>query len=139
VYSNGSQDELGNTGWGAVTFYKARATKAKGCLPNAEVYNAEAVMAHKAIKLAREQIQADPDIKEIILFLDNSAVVNGILGKTPHSLQRAYMGLRKIAKDLQPRIRTKIAPRHRLNTGHRLTQIQFFFPLFLITRSERGL
>ncbi|KAL7893541.1 hypothetical protein HDV64DRAFT_262387 [Trichoderma sp. TUCIM 5745] len=36
-------DEVGNTGWGAVTFHEARATKSNGCLPNAEVYDAEAV------------------------------------------------------------------------------------------------
>ncbi|PON20640.1 hypothetical protein TGAM01_v210514 [Trichoderma gamsii] len=81
AYSNGSQDELGNTGWGAVTFHKARATKSNGCLPNAEVYDAEAVKAFEAIKLAKERIRADPGIKEIILFLDNSAVTLAALEK----------------------------------------------------------
>ncbi|PNP37739.1 hypothetical protein TGAMA5MH_10340 [Trichoderma gamsii] len=55
AYSDGSQDEFGNTGWGAVTFHKARATKSNGCLPNAEVYDAEAVGAYEAIKLAKER------------------------------------------------------------------------------------
>ncbi|PNP44425.1 hypothetical protein TGAMA5MH_03815 [Trichoderma gamsii] len=109
AYSDGSQDEFGNTGWGAVTFHKARATKSNGCLPNSEVYDAEAVGAFEAIKLARERIRLDPSINEIILFLDNSAVVDGILGPTPYSSQSAYMGLRKIAKDLQPGIRTRVA------------------------------
>lgn len=98
AYSDGFQDELGNTGWGAVTFHKARATKSNGCLPNAEVYDAEAVGAFEAIKLAKERIRSDPDIKEVILFLDNSAVVDGTLGLTPPSSQGAYMGLRKMAK-----------------------------------------
>ena len=109
AYSDGSQDELGNTGWGAVTFHKARATKTNGCLPNAEVYDAEAVGAFEAIKLAKKRIQSDPDIKELILFLDNSAVVDGILGLTPASTQGVYMGLRKIAKDLSPNTVTKVA------------------------------
>ncbi|KAK0755718.1 hypothetical protein N5P37_011734 [Trichoderma harzianum] len=54
AYSDGSQDELGNTGWGAVTFHKAQATKSNGCPPNAEVYDAEAVGAYEAMKFARE-------------------------------------------------------------------------------------
>ena len=109
AYSDGSQDEIGNTGWGAVTFHKARATKARGSLANAEVYDAEAVGAFEALKLARDRIRADPDIKELILFLDNSAVVDGILGPTPASSQGAYMGLRKIAKELQPSVTTRVS------------------------------
>lgn len=59
-HSHGSQDELGNTGWGAVTFHRARATKANECLPNAEVYDAEAVGAFKAVKLAKEHVTNQP-------------------------------------------------------------------------------
>ncbi|KAL7919595.1 ribonuclease H-like domain-containing protein, partial [Trichoderma austrokoningii] len=95
--------------WGAISFHKARATKSNGCLPNAEVYDAEAVGAFEAMKLARERTRQDPSINEVILFLDNSAVVDGILGQTPHSSQSAYMGLRKIAKELLPGIHTKVA------------------------------
>lgn len=100
-YSDGSQDKAGNTGWGAVTYHDCRSTSACGYIPNAEVYDAEAVGAYEAMKLA--------SIREVRLFLDNSAVVDGILGKTPDSSQRAYMGLRKIAKDLGPRVTTKVA------------------------------
>ncbi|PON20241.1 hypothetical protein TGAM01_v210883 [Trichoderma gamsii] len=80
-----------------------------GALPNADVYDAEAVGAFEGINLAEERIRSDPDIEEVILFLDNSAVVDGILGLTPASSQGAYMGLRTIAKDLQPGIRTRVA------------------------------
>ncbi|KAL7922562.1 ribonuclease H-like domain-containing protein, partial [Trichoderma austrokoningii] len=109
AYSDGSQDEIGNTGWGAISFHKARATKSNGCLPNAEVYDAEAVGAFEAMKLARERARQDPSINEVILFLDNSAVVDGILGQTPRSSQSAYMGLRKIARELLPGTHTKVA------------------------------
>lgn len=109
AYSDGSQDKLGNTGWGAVIFHKARVTKSNGCFPNAEVYDIEAVGAYEVIKLAKEQIRSNPDIKEVILFLDNLAVVDGILGQILYSLQYAYMGLRKIAKDLRPGVCTKVA------------------------------
>lgn len=54
---------------GAVTFHKAQATKSNGCLPNAEVYDAEAVGAFKAIKLARYCARKDLGINKIILFL----------------------------------------------------------------------
>lgn len=56
AYLNGFQDKFGNIGQGAVIFYKAQATKFNRCLPNIEVYNAEAVKAFKAIKLAKECI-----------------------------------------------------------------------------------
>lgn len=63
----------------------------------------------EAVKLAKERVRSDPDIKEIILFLDNSAVVDGILGPTPASSQGAYIGLRKIAKELLPDVTTRVA------------------------------
>lgn len=94
---------------GAVAFHKARATKACGNLANAEVYDAEAVGAFEALKLAKARIRANPDIKELILFLDNSSVVDGILGPTPASSQGAYMGLGKIAKELLPSVTTRVA------------------------------
>lgn len=103
AYSDGSQDELRSTGCGAATFYRARATTSCGHLPNAEVYDAE------ALKLARTRIAADPIIKELILFLGNSVVVDGILGPTPASSQGAYMGLRKIAKKPLPEVITRVA------------------------------
>lgn len=109
AYSDGSQDECGNTGWGAVTFHNARATSSCGNLPNAEVYDAEAVGAFEALKLAKTRIRSNPDIKELILFLDNSAVVDGILGTTPASSQNAYMGLRRIAKEILPEVITRVA------------------------------
>ncbi|KAL6789519.1 hypothetical protein GGI42DRAFT_245377 [Trichoderma sp. SZMC 28013] len=69
--------------------------------------------AHEAMKLAKERIRGNPNIREVLLFLDNSAVVDDILGKTPDSSQKAYMGLRKIAKDLPPppppRVTTRVA------------------------------
>ncbi|KAL7922561.1 hypothetical protein ACQKWADRAFT_82194 [Trichoderma austrokoningii] len=61
------------------------------------------------MKLARERARQDPSINEVILFLDNSAVVDGILGQTPHSSQSAYMGLRRIARELLPGIHTRVA------------------------------
>lgn len=112
-YSDGSQDKAGNTGWGAITFHDCRSTTACGFIPNAEVYDAEAMGAHEAMKLAKERIRGNPNIREVLLFLDNSAVVDDILGKTPDSSQKAYMGLRKIAKDLPPppppRVTTRVA------------------------------
>ncbi|KAK1249619.1 hypothetical protein MKX08_009622, partial [Trichoderma sp. CBMAI-0020] len=54
-------------------------TLSSGCLPNAEVYDAEAVGALKVIKLTKERIRIDLSINKIILFLDNSAVMDGIL------------------------------------------------------------
>lgn len=83
VYLDRLQDKIGNTGWGAAAFYKARAIKANRSLLNAEVYNAEAVGAFEGLKLRRERICADPSIKELILFLDNLSVVDSILGPTP--------------------------------------------------------
>lgn len=109
AYSDGSQDKMENTGWGAVTYHDYKSTSSCGYLANAEVYDAEAVGAFEAMKLARIRIASNPDIKEILLFLDNSAVVDGILGNTPASSQGAYMGLRKIAKELQPHVTTKVA------------------------------
>ncbi|KAL7940224.1 hypothetical protein V8C42DRAFT_363610 [Trichoderma barbatum] len=109
VYSDGSQDELGNTGWGAVTFHDCETTTACGYLPNAEVYDAEAVGAYEGMKLTRTRVMANPDIKEVLLFLDNSSVVDGILGTTPASSQRAYMGLRNIAQKLLPGVTTRVA------------------------------
>ncbi|KKO96477.1 pyruvate decarboxylase, partial [Trichoderma harzianum] len=61
------------------------------------------------MKLARTRALANPDIQEILLFLDNSAVVDGILGPTPASSQGAYMGLRQIAQKLLPRVTTRVA------------------------------
>ncbi|KKO96446.1 hypothetical protein THAR02_11453, partial [Trichoderma harzianum] len=109
AYSDGSQDKQGNTGWGAVTYHDFKRTTACGPLANAEVYDAEAVGAFEAMKLARTRALANPDIREILLFLDNSAVVDGILGPTPASSQGAYMGLRQIAQRLLPRVTTRVA------------------------------
>ncbi|EHK19747.1 uncharacterized protein TRIVIDRAFT_68247 [Trichoderma virens Gv29-8] len=61
--------------WGAVTYHDYKTTSSCGYLANAEVYDAEAVGAFEAIKLTRTQIALNPDIKEILLFLDNSAVL----------------------------------------------------------------
>ncbi|KAK0755682.1 hypothetical protein N5P37_011768 [Trichoderma harzianum] len=67
------------------------------------VYDAEAVGAFEAIKLAKLRIADTPDINELVLFLDKSAVVDGILGTTSASSQGAYMGIRRIAKVIQSR------------------------------------
>lgn len=67
------------------------------------------VGAFEAIKLARERIRSDPDIKGVHPLPGHSAVVDGILGLTPASSQGAYMGFRKIAKDLSPNALTKVA------------------------------
>lgn len=109
AYSDGVQDEIGCTSWGPATFHEARTTKARGSPANAEVYDAEAVGAFEAPKLAKDRIRAGPGIKEIILFLDNSAVADGILGPIPASSQGAYMGLRKIANELLPAVIIKVA------------------------------
>jgi hypothetical protein len=47
AYSDGSQTDSG-TGWGAATFHRMQATKARGRLENAEVYDAEAQGALEA-------------------------------------------------------------------------------------------
>lgn len=109
AYSDGSQDKNGHTGWGAVTYHDTRTTTACGYIPNAEVYDAEAVGAFEALKLARNRVRDNPNITEILLFLDNTAVIDGILGKTPDSSQQAYMGLRRIAKELLPKVTTRVA------------------------------
>ncbi|KAL7910914.1 hypothetical protein GGI35DRAFT_445956 [Trichoderma velutinum] len=108
-YSNRSQDKAGNTGWGAITYHNCQSTSACGYILNTEVYNTEAVGAYKAIKLTREQVHLNPSIRKIILFLNNSAVIDSILGKTPDSSQSAYIRLRKIAKNLSPHIITEVA------------------------------
>lgn len=97
------------TGWGAVTYHDFRSTTACGYIPNTEVYDAEAVGAFEATKLAKTRIRDNPDITEVLLFLDNTAVIDGILGKPPDSSQGAYMGLRNIAKELSPRVNTRVA------------------------------
>lgn len=77
-------------------------------LANAEVYNAEAVGAFEAMKLAKARVRANPNIKKIFLFLNNSAVVDGILRPTPALSQGAYIGLRRVAKGLLPSVTTKV-------------------------------
>ncbi|KKO96471.1 hypothetical protein THAR02_11428 [Trichoderma harzianum] len=94
---------------GSDYFHELKATSGSGYLANSEVYDAEAVAAHEAMKLAKERVQANPNVREILLFLDNSSVVDSVLGKTPASSQSSYIGLRKIAKDLLPEVTTKVA------------------------------
>lgn len=113
AYSDGSQDGE-RTGWGAVTYHDARATTAKGRLPNAEVYDAEAVGGLEAMKLAQARAAENSEIKVILLFLDNSAVKDGILRNPPESSRGAHMRMHNIALKLQPHITIRAAwvPRH---------------------------
>ncbi|KAL7940263.1 hypothetical protein V8C42DRAFT_338089 [Trichoderma barbatum] len=115
----------------------------------AELYGTEVVGTIEAMKPAKVRVTANPDIREIILFLDNSAVVDGILGTTPASSQGAYMGLRKAVKELQPQVITKVAgpgaqghPRernHRLASQERVrTRMMPIKPLNDNPRPEMG-
>ncbi|KAL6702198.1 ribonuclease H-like domain-containing protein [Trichoderma pleuroticola] len=81
AYSDGLQDKHSNTGWGAVIYHNFSRSLAYGPLSNAEVYDAEAVGAFEAIKLARARALANPDIREILLFLDNSALLPRVTTK----------------------------------------------------------
>jgi hypothetical protein len=88
AYAEGSQSDQG-TDWGAASFHRMRATKARGGLENAEVYDAEAQGALEAMKLVQLRIREDPSIGDAYFFLDNSALVDGLLGTPPASSQNA--------------------------------------------------
>ncbi|RFU78528.1 reverse transcriptase [Trichoderma arundinaceum] len=122
AYSDGSQNKEGDTGWGAVTYHDCVATTDRGMLMNSEVYDAEAVGALKALELSRRLVTTTlkGKVSEIMLFLDNSAVVDGILGKTPDSSQGTYMKLRNIARELLPAIKIKVSwvPGHKNVLGN---------------------
>jgi ribonuclease HI len=102
AYSDGSQTDSG-TGWGAASFHRMRATKARGRLEHAEVYDAEAQGALEAMKLVQLRIRENPEIGDAYFFLDNSAVVDGLLGTPPASSQHAYIKFGKLAEALLPR------------------------------------
>lgn len=56
--------------------------KTFGYLANAEVYDAEVVAAAKAMEAASKKVRDNNTIQEGLLFLDNSAAVDGLL-ETP--------------------------------------------------------
>lgn len=65
-----------------VTFYNIKATFFYKYFLNIEVYNTKVVKAFKVLKLARIRIYLNLEIKKLILFLNNLAVVNRILRLT---------------------------------------------------------
>jgi hypothetical protein len=96
AYSDGSQTDQW-TGWGAASFHRMRTTKARGGLENAEVYDAEAQGALEAMKLVQLRIREDPSKGDALVFLDNSAVVDGLLGNPSASSQHTYIKFGKLA------------------------------------------
>ncbi|RFU74236.1 endonuclease exonuclease phosphatase [Trichoderma arundinaceum] len=89
---------------------------------NAEVYDAETVDALKALELSMHLATTTLKgrVSEIMIFLDNSSVIDGILGKTPDSSQGECMKLRRIALELLLGIKTKVAwvPGHKNVLGN---------------------
>ena len=82
AYSDGSQIDK-RTGWGVVVYHEGNVLTRCGPLPNAEVFDAEATGAVKAMELAREIRKRNRFVSEAHFFLDNSSVVDGFLGEAP--------------------------------------------------------
>jgi ribonuclease HI len=55
------------------------------------------------MKLVQLRIQDNPEIGDAYFFLDNSAVVDGLLGVPPASSQHAYIKFGKLAEAILPR------------------------------------
>ena len=81
-----------------MAYHNDRATTAFGPLPNAEVCDAEALGALKAMELMCARCEETLNIIEVHLYLDNSAVADGLRGKPPASMQHAYLQFQKLAK-----------------------------------------
>jgi hypothetical protein len=55
------------------------------------------------MKLMQLRIRENPEIGDAYFFLDNSAVVDGLLGIPPASSQHAYIKFGKLAEQILPR------------------------------------
>jgi ribonuclease HI len=98
-----------------------KATKILGRLENAEVYDAEAQGALEAMKLVQQRIRTDHTIGDAFFFLDNSAVVDGLLGIPPASSQHAYIKFGKLAEAILPRrMIVALVPGHRDVPGNEM-------------------
>jgi hypothetical protein len=74
----------------------------------AEVYDAEAQVALEAMQPIQQRIREDPGIRDAYFFLDNSAVVDGLLGTPSASSQHAYIKFGKLAEAILPH-KTRVA------------------------------
>ncbi|KAL7940222.1 hypothetical protein V8C42DRAFT_275916 [Trichoderma barbatum] len=101
AYSDRSQ-LLDKQGWGAIAYHHNFSISANGSFTNAEVYDAEARGAAQTMKLASRIIRESPTIQEAYFFLDNSAVVDGLLGTPPESAQEEYLAFQRGAKAAFP-------------------------------------
>lgn len=96
-YSDGSQLN-GNTGWGAITYYKSTHRTAIGALDKAEVFDAEITGALAAAQLTARFLETQPTPTAAHYFLDNQAVVSGLLKAPPDRSQDKFLAFRDLAK-----------------------------------------
>lgn len=101
IYSDGSQTKHG-TGWAFVAYQNAKPIYSRfGPLGKAEVFDAEIKGAAEAATwVAANQRHVNPS--HVFFFLDNTSVIQGILGNTPDSSQHEFLRFRHNARKLHP-------------------------------------
>lgn len=94
VYSDGSKGPTGAVGWGYVIYRAGRkVAEGKGRLGLAEVFDGEVEGARHGLRRAC-QINRNTQIHTCI---DNTSVIQGLLGDAPASSQEAFLDFQQIA------------------------------------------
>jgi ribonuclease HI len=110
VFTDGSQDEYGRTGWG-FAIYGGGPDPLKtgyGALARAEVFDAEAVAALNGLKTA---LQLAPSQTWIHICIDNTAVLWCLHGRPSDSSQATFLEFKDLARQ-RGQINLRWAPGH---------------------------